>query len=133
MPVDQPPEEPISNPLGQSHEARLLEDLNQLDAGARNKGAIRLWLSRLAPENRDAQGLRTAETAFEEMTRTRSGWLYRMRNSDLIVIFENGETAHAERAILKLMKLWERDPVMAKFKTDARKNRLTSWFDLNQD
>src|ERR1700743_741631 len=103
--------ETLTNPLGQSHEARLLEDLKQLDEGARQKGVIRLHLSRLLPENRTAQGLRTAETAFDEMTRTRSAWLYRLRNSDLMVIFENGETDHAERAVLKLMKLWERDPL----------------------
>jgi hypothetical protein len=125
--------EPIANPLGQSHENRLLDDLKQLESGARDKGVIRLHLSRLAPDNRNAQNLRMAETAFDDMTRTRSAWLYRLRNSDLMVIFENHETSHAERAILKLMKLWERDPLMAKFKTDARKNRLTSWFDLAQD
>ncbi len=125
--------ETLTNPLGQSHETRLLDDLKQLDVGARDKGVIRLHLSRLAPENRNAQGLRTAETAFDEMTRTRSAWLYRLRNSDLMVIFESHETQHAEKAVLKLMKLWERDPLMAKFKADARKNRLTSWFNMNQD
>ena len=122
-----------ANPLGESHEGRLLEDLKQLDAGAREKGVIRLHLSRLQPENRDKTNLRNAETAFDELTRTRSAWLYRLRNSDLIVVFERGETDAAERAVLKLLKLWERDPLMLKFKNDARQNRLSSWFDMTKD
>ncbi|TAK98186.1 MAG: EAL domain-containing protein [Rhodospirillaceae bacterium] len=122
-----------ANPLGNTHEARLLEDMKQLDVGMRNKGAIRLHLSRLLPETRTVQNLRSAEVAFEDLTKTRAAWLYRLRNSDLMVIFERDQTDLAERAVLKLLKLWERDPLMQKFKTDARKNRLTSWFDLETD
>ncbi len=122
-----------THPLGASHEARFLDDLKALDPAARDKGVIRLHLSRLAPENRDKDHLRNAETAFDELTRTRSAWLYRLRNSDLIVVFENGETAAAERAVLKLLKLWERDPLMQKFKSDARKNRISNWFDMSAD
>ncbi len=122
-----------THPLGASHEARFLDDLKSLEPVARDKGVIRLHLSRLAPENRDKDNLRNAETAFDELTRTRSAWLYRLRNSDLIVVFENGETAAAERAVLKLLKLWERDPLMQKFKSDARKNRISNWFDMTAD
>lgn len=122
-----------ANPLGASHEAKFLEDLKALDAGARNKGVIRLHLSRLQPDNRDKENLRNAETVFDDLTRTRSAWLYRLRNSDLMVIFERGETDAAERAVLKLLKLWERDPLMQKFRSDARKNRLSSWFDMTAD
>lgn len=122
-----------ANPLGASHEARFLDDLKSLDPGARDKSVIRLHLSRLLPENRDKENLRNAETVFDELTRTRSAWLYRLRNSDLMVVFENSENAAAERAMLKLLKLWERDPLMAKFKSDARKNRLSSWFDMKAD
>jgi len=122
-----------ANPLGSSHEARFLDDLKSLDPSARDKGVIRLHLSRLAPENRDKDNLRNAETAFEDLTRTRSAWLYRLRNSDLMVVYERGETAASERAVLKLLKLWERDPLMQKFKSDARKNRISSWFELDAD
>lgn len=122
-----------TNPLGPSHEARFLDDLKTLDVRARDKGVIRLHLSRLQPENRDKENLRNAETAFDDLTRTRSAWLYRLRNSDLMVVFENGETATAERAVMKLLKLWERDALMQKFRNDARKNRLASWFDMTQD
>jgi hypothetical protein len=107
--------------------------LKQLEPPMRDKGAIRLHLSRLQPENRSPQNLRMAEVAFDEIVRTRSAWLYRLRNSDLIVIFENHESDLAERAVQKLLKLWERDPLMKNFKADARKNRLSNWFDLNQD
>ena len=67
------------------------------------------------------------------MTRTRSAWLYRLRNSDLVVVFERDVTDAAEHAVSKLLKLWERDPLMQKFKSDPRKNRLSSWFDMAQD
>ena len=122
-----------SNPLGESHEARFLDDLKGMDAASREKGVIRLHLSRLAPENRDKQNLRNAETVFDELTRTRSAWLYRLRNSDLMVVFERHESDTAEAAVLKLLKLWERDPLMQKAKADARKNRLSSWFDMAND
>jgi hypothetical protein len=124
---------PIANPLGESQEARFLDDLKAMDPAGRNKGVIRLHLSRLAPENRDRSNLRNAETVFDDLTRTRSAWLYRLRNSDLMVVYERHENETAERAVLKLMKLWERDPLMQKAKTDARKNRLSSWFDMTQD
>ena len=52
-----------------------------------------------------------------------------LRNSDLMVVFERHENDAAERAVLKLLKLWERDPLMQKSKSDARKSRLASWFD----
>src|SRR4051812_17441329 len=122
-----------AHPLGESHEARLLDDLKSLDAGNRAKGVVRLHLSRLEPDHRDKANLRNAETAFDELARTRSAWIYRMRNSDLMVIFERHETDAAERAVLKLLKLWERDALMQKFKNDARQNRLSSWFDMAKD
>jgi hypothetical protein len=122
-----------TNPLGESQEARFLDDLKSLDAAGRNKMVIRLHLSRLIPEHRDKQNLRNAETVFDELTRTSSAWLYRLRNSDLMVVFERHESDAAERAVLKLLKLWERDPLMQKSKSDARKNRLSSWFDMTTD
>jgi EAL domain-containing protein (putative c-di-GMP-specific phosphodiesterase class I) len=132
---DQRPAAPgaTTNPLGESQEARFLDDLKALDPSARDKGVIRLHLSRLLPEHRDRQNLRNAETVFDEITRTRSAWLYRLRNSDLMVIYERHDNETAERAVLKLLKLWERDPLMQKSKSDARKNRLSSWFDMAQD
>ncbi len=122
-----------ANPLGNSHEARFLDDLKSLDTAGRNKGVIRLHLSRLQPENRDRQSLSNAETAFDELVKMRAAWLYRLRNSDLMVMFERDVTDSAERAVSKLLKLWERDPLMQKFKSDPRKNRLSSWFDMTQD
>src|SRR5258708_5950054 len=98
---------PTANPLGSTHEARLLDDLKQLGDSQRDKGAIRLHLSRLQPEYRSAEHLRNAEVAFDELTRTRSAWLYRLRNSDLIVIFDRHQSDLAEKAILKLLKIWE--------------------------
>src|SRR5437764_8519565 len=97
---------PTSNPLGNTHEARLLDDLKQLDQGHRDKGAIRLHLSRLLPEHRSAENLRNAEVVFDELTKTRSAWLYRLRNSDLMVIFDRHYGDMAEKAVLKLLKLW---------------------------
>jgi len=122
-----------TNPLGESQEARFLDDLRAMDVAGRNKGVIRLHLSRLAPENRDRLNLLNAETVFDELTRTRSAWLYRLRSSDLMVVYERHEEDAAERAVAKLLKLWERDPLMQKSKGDPRKNRLSSWFDMTQD
>jgi hypothetical protein len=75
-----------THPLGPSHEARFLDDLKSFDASARDKGVIRLHLSRLAPENRDKDNLRNAETVFDDLARRRSAWVYRLRNSDLMVV-----------------------------------------------
>jgi EAL domain-containing protein (putative c-di-GMP-specific phosphodiesterase class I) len=128
-----PPAGVSANPLGETQEARFLDDLKALDPAGRNKQVVRLHLSRLLPEHRDRQQLLNAETVFGELTRTRSAWLYRLRNSDLMVVFERHENEAAERAVLKLLKLWERDPLMQKTKGDARKNRLSSWFDMTED
>lgn len=123
----------VVHPLGDSHEGKLLEDIRGLDMGARNRGVVRLHLSRLQPENRREDDLLSAETSFEELTRTRSAWLYRLRNTDLMVIFEASETDAVEKSVAKLLKLWSNDELMKRFKSDPRKNRLSSWFDMNTD
>ncbi len=111
----------------------MLEDLRGLEPSSRNRSVIRLHLSRLQPENRETDDLLSAETSFEELTRTRSAWLYRLRNCDLMVIFEKSETKAVEGAIVKLLKLWSGDLLMKRFKSDPRKNRLASWFDMATD
>ena len=123
----------VVHPLGESHESKLLEDLRGLEPSSRNRGVVRVHLSRLQPENREEDDLRSAETSFDEFTRTRSAWLYRLRNSDLMVIFEKAETEGIEQSIVKLLKLWGSDPLMKRFKSDPRKNRLASWFDMGED
>lgn len=123
----------LLHPLGESHESKLLEDIRGLDQGSRNRGVVRVHLSRLQEQNRQNDDLLSAETSFDELTRTRSAWLYRLRNTDIMVIFENAETSTVEKAIVKLLKLWGSDPLMKRFKTDPRKNRLASWFDMAQD
>jgi len=129
----QQPEATAIHPLGDSHEGKLLEDIRGLDMGARNRGVVRLHLSRLEPDNRREDDLLSAETSFDELTRTRSAWLYRLRNTDLMVIFESSETAAIEKSVVKLLKLWGNDELMKRFKSDPRKNRLSSWFDMNTD
>lgn len=122
-----------TNPLGESHEHRLLEDLRAIAPAPHSRGLIRLHLSRLQPANRDARSLREAETAFEDLATMRVARLYRLRNSDLMVMFEAHEAHSIERSIQKLLRLWGADPLLVKFKSDPRKNRLTSWFDLGTE
>ncbi|NKB44300.1 MAG: hypothetical protein GKS03_08495 [Alphaproteobacteria bacterium] len=133
---DQKPEQDATtavHPLGDSHEGKLLEDLRGLDKGAQNRGVVRLHLSRLEPDNRREDDLLSAESSFDELTRTRSAWLYRLRNTDLMVIFEASETDAVEASVTKLLKHWADDELMKRFKSDPRKNRLSSWFDMNTD
>ena len=82
----------VVHPLGDSHESKLLEDLRGLEPSACNRGVVRVHLSRLQPENREQDDLLSAETSFDEFTRTRNAWLYRLRNTDLMVVYENAET-----------------------------------------
>ena len=124
---------PALHPLGESHEGKLLENLRGLDKGAQNRGVVRVHLSRLEEQNRQEDDLLSAETSFEDLTRTRSAWLYRLRNTDLMLIFEKSEAPAVETAVLKLLKLWGDDDLMKRFKSDPRKNRLTSWFDMSSD
>ena len=56
--------------------------------------------------------------------------LYRLRNSDLVVMFEAAEIVAIEKCVTKLLRLWGADQLLVKFKSDPRKNRLTSWFDM---
>lgn len=121
------------HPLGESHESKLLEDLRALEPSNRDRGVVRLHLSRLQEDNRQQDDLLSAETSFEELTRTRSAWLYRLRNTDLMVVYEKTETNYVEEAVLKLLKLWSSDELMKRFRTDPRKNRLSSWFDMTTD
>ncbi|MCB2106735.1 MAG: EAL domain-containing protein [Rhodobacteraceae bacterium] len=123
----------LTHPLGESHEHRLLEDLRAIAASPASRGVIRLHLSRLQPNNRDKKALLAAETAFDELTRTRSARLYRLRNSDLMVMFEVHESGTIEKCVMKLLRLWGADPLLVKFKLDPHKNRLASWFDLSTE
>lgn len=120
----------LTHPLGETHEHRLLEDLRAVAAAPTSRGVIRVHISRLLPANRDIRGLREAESAFEELARMRAARLYRLRNSDLVVMFEITESPSIEKCVTKLLRLWGGDPLLVKFKSDPRKNRLTSWFDM---
>lgn len=123
----------VIHPLGESHESKLLEELRGLEPSARKRGVVRLHLSRLQEDNRQEDDLLSAETSFDELTRTRSAWLYRLRNTDLMIVYEQIENDAVEEAVLKLLKLWSGDELMKRFRTDPRKNRLSSWFDMATD
>lgn len=120
----------LTHPLGESHEHRLLEDLRAIVSAPSSRGVVRLYISRLQPKNRDVRGLREAESAFEALARMQAARLYRLRNSDLVVMFDINESMSIEKCVTKLLRLWGGDPLLIKFKSDPRKNRLTSWFDM---
>ena len=61
----------VLHPLGESHESKLLEDLRGLEPSSRNRGVVRVHLSRLQDENKQEDDLLSAETSFEDLTRTR--------------------------------------------------------------
>ena len=123
----------LTHPLGESHEGRFLTDLRAISSTPELHGLVRLHLSRLAPDNRDAQALREAETAFEEMARIRSARLYRLRNSDMIILYDPTQVDQVEKCLMKLLRLWSADPLLVRFKADPRKNKLASWYNLVED
>jgi hypothetical protein len=123
----------LTHPLGESHEGRFLNDLRGIAQAPDHHGLMRLHFSRLAPGNRDAQSLREAETAFEDLARMRSARLYRLRNSDMMVMYEPTQVDLVEKSLMKLLRLWSADPLLVKFKADPRKNKLTSWYNLAED
>jgi EAL domain-containing protein (putative c-di-GMP-specific phosphodiesterase class I) len=122
-----------THPLGESHEGRFLTDLRAIASNPELHGLMRLHLSRLAPDNRDGQSLREAETAFDELTRMRSARLYRLRNSDMMILYEPTQVDLVEKCLMKLLRLWSADPLLVKFKADPRKNKLSSWYHLAED
>lgn len=123
----------LTHPLGESHEGKLLHDLRAIATDPTQHGMLRLHISRLQDSNRGVDGCRAAETAFDEMVRMRSARLYRLRNADLMVMYEPSQADVAEKCLMKLLRLWGADPLLVKFKADPRKNKLTSWFDMAQD
>lgn len=122
-----------THPLGESHEGKLLNDLRTIAQDPTQHGMLRLHMSRLQESNRGVDGCRAAETAFDEMTRMRAARLYRLRNADMMVMYEPSQVDLAEKCLMKLLRLWGADPLLVKFKADPRKNKLTSWFDMAQD
>ena len=127
--------QPVAHPLGDTHEAEMLEDMRALENSNREtKGVIRLHLSRLKPENRQTNNLLQAESVFSDLTSTRAAWIYRLRNTDLMIIFQKADEAEVERCIGLLLRHWSEDPLLSRMTTaNPRKNRLASWFDLFDD
>lgn len=123
----------LTHPLGESHEGRFLHDLRAIAQHPTEHGMIRLHISRLEAGNRGVDGCRAAETAFDEMVRMRSARLYRLRNADLMVLYEPTAVDLVEKCLMKLLRLWSNDALLVKFKADPRKNKLTSWYDMAQD
>jgi EAL domain-containing protein (putative c-di-GMP-specific phosphodiesterase class I) len=123
----------LTHPLGESHEGRFLTDLRAIAAAPDQHGLLRLHLSRLSAGNRDAQSLREAETAFEELSRIRSARLYRLRSSDMMVLYDPTQVDQVEKCLMKLLRLWSADPLLVKFKADPRKNKLATWYHLAED
>lgn len=123
----------LTHPLGESHEGRFLHDLRAISQSPTDHGLLRLYISRLQASNRDAQGARAAETAFDELMRMRSVRLYHLRNTDLMVMYEPTQVDGVEKCLMKLLRLWGADPLLVRFKADPRKNKLASWYDMAED
>lgn len=124
---------PQEHPLGETHERLLFDYMSELEDSQRNKGVIRLHMSRLASRYRDAHTLSTVEEMFADIVNTKSAMLFRLHNTDVILSFDKEVIVDVEQALERLHKLVGTDELLKFYKGELRKSRLCSWFDMSKD
>ena len=112
-------------------EAALLDYAKSLGKFTRRRRAVHLHLSKLRPYNRRARHMRVAISTFDDLIRDFDGVLYRLFNSDLVVILNGASVADIDHCVLNLRYLFKDDPLL---KSDEEGNaRFCTWFNLEEE
>lgn len=108
-------------------ELLLLDYVRRLDRFREGRCAVHLHLSRLRPYNRRDHHLRIAATTFDSLIKKFEGSLFRLQNSDMLLIVKGATTEEIDAAVMRLRFLFSEDPLLNSSTGDGG---FCTWFDL---
>ena len=114
-----------------NEESVLLDYVERLSRFRTGRRAVHIHLARLKPFNRRQHHLRVAASTFEMLIRSYEGALFRMFNSDIVVICKGATVAKIDEYVLRLRYLFSEDPLMNGAEGEA--DKFCSWYDVEQD
>lgn len=114
-----------------NEESVLLDYVERLNRFRSGRRAIHIHMTRLKPFNRRQHHLRVAAATFETLIRSYEGALFRIFNSDIVVICKGAPVAKIDEFVLRLRYLFSEDPLMKGAEGEA--DEFCSWFDVEQD
>ena len=114
-----------------NQEAALLDYVERLSKHRSGRRAIRVCLSNLRPYNRREHHLRIAGDTLEPLVQKFEGALFRLFNSDIVLLCKGAAVADIDDAVLRLRYLFSEDPLL-KADEDGRAP-FCDWFDLEEN
>ena len=114
----------------------LLDYARRLDKFRAGRRAVRLYLSRLRPHNRREQHLRIAASTFDLLLSKFDGALFRLHDSDMVVVCNGASVADIDDCVLRLRYMFGDDPL---FQDEDEKGApgvadpFCTWYDLGKD
>jgi len=109
----------------------MLDFVERLRKFTKGRRAVHVRLSKLRPYNRRTQHLRVAGSAFDPLVRDYDGALFKLFNSDLVIICNGADVADMDHTILHLQYLFADDPLIKN--SEDGDAQLCTWFDLEDD
>jgi EAL domain-containing protein (putative c-di-GMP-specific phosphodiesterase class I) len=125
-------------------EAELLDFIKRLERNSYEWRAAHIQLSNLRPRNRRDYQIRIAASEFEAFLSKTTAQLFRLRNGDLVLIWQGEGIAEVDQIILRLRYLFSDDPLLSstlaepELKPDTPSDgaspvRFCDWYDLERD
>ena len=124
--MNRPAWEPLPN-----EDSLFLDYARRLDKFRDRRRAVRLHLSRLSTQHRREQHLRIAASTFDLLLRKFDGALFRLFNSDMVVVCNGAEVADIDECVLRVRYLFGDDPLFQNDEDDG--DLFCDWFDIERN
>jgi EAL domain-containing protein (putative c-di-GMP-specific phosphodiesterase class I) len=110
-------------------ELALVDAIARFERHRAGRKAVHVHMSRLKPQFRRDYHVRVAASLFDVVAQTYRGQLYRLSNSDLVFVWQNGPLEQIDEVIARLRSLLADDPI-TQAGDEETSARIRTWYDL---
>jgi len=114
-----------------TEETQLLNRLRAIEIDRTGYFAVHLHLSKLRPSNRKPHFINIAARAIEPLLNNFEATLYKLGNSDFVIICREVPVEEVDPVIFKVRQLFGEDPLAAG-EDGAIDDRFSTWYDFAQ-
>lgn len=114
----------------QLQEGLLLDYAERLEKFRKQRQALHLHLSRLAPQNRREPQMRAVAAAFDPLILDNRAQVFTLFRGDVIVVFPARHRDEVEAALIRLRFLFADDPLLD---DESDGDRFATWYHLAED
>lgn len=112
-------------------EPMLLDYVQRLDRFRKDRRAVHVHFSRLKPQHRGEHQMRIAPMTFEKLTRKHESSVFRLVNSDAVLVVRGATAADIEAVVVQLRGLFSDDPAVNT--PDGEANAFITRYNLERD